>query len=217
MLASTSLILLHSFSSFASQAISTPVIFGDHFCVQGDVAALSQKLLQFDQYSKIPATQYSVKLLNAEIPLLRMVKSQYKKIENGFQTNYLVWLVLQPTNLEDASQYPRFLLSCNPQSFGSSFQMNCQLQKDKQHYGLEDLNISIQMMQGLASAKTGECSEHEVSMQVQISIQSNASEVLNIKQAVLKPAGPLGSLLEPLFNEQEFFKNYFLNLYRSFF
>ena len=201
-------ILTLALSFFASRSDAT--VITEHQCVDSTPKAVHQLFTQYDQYSKLPGAQYSVSLAGVEVPLMRWVKSQAKVIsESSTQSENYVWTVLQPVNLTDASLYPRFLLDCKVEWQGQSgFRQLCSMMKDKQHFALDDLRIRVD-----AATGSSKCKASETGIDIEIELIANSKQVGQIKSVVLAPAGILAPLIEPLFNEEAFFKNYFHFVY----
>jgi hypothetical protein len=200
------LILCAFFSSTRSQA----TVITEHQCVDSSPKAVHKLFTQYDQYSKLPGAEYSVSLAGVEVPLMHWVKSQAKLIsESATQSENYVWTVLQPVNLTDSTLYPRFLLDCKVEWQGQSgFRQICSLMKDKQHFALDDFQIRVE-----AATGSSKCKANETGIDIHIELIANSKQVGQIKSAVLAPAGILAPLIEPLFNEEAFFKNYFHYVY----
>jgi hypothetical protein len=186
------------------------VEIAEHHCVDAKPEAVHTLFTRYGDYATMPGSAYTVGLAGAQVDLIRMIKSQAKKVsESGRDSRNYVWIVLQPALVENSSVYPRFLLDCAVNwTDAASFKQNCGLMKEKQHYGLDDLSIAIDVKQGDAS-----CKPHETGIRLRISIVGNDREIAEIKKATLAPAGILAPLISALFNEDAFFRNYFRNIY----
>ena len=179
-------------------------------CVGSDTKAVHGVFTKYDQYSKMPGAEYSVSLAGVEMPLMRWVKSQAKVVsESASASEVYVWTVLQPVNLTQSSLYPRFLLDCKVEWQGQGgLRQDCSMLKDKQHFALDDILIRVDVSRGAQGCKTS-----ETGISIEIDLVANPSQVAQIKSAVLAPAGLLAPLIEPLFNEEAFFRNYFNFVY----
>jgi len=192
----------------ASNAMATHI--SEKQCVGSDPKAVHGVFTKYDQYSKMPGSEYSMSLAGVDVPLMRWVKSQAKMVsESASASEAYVWTVLQPVNLTESRLYPRFLLDCKVEWQGQGgFRQTCSMMKDKQHFALDDLRIAVEV-----SRATRGCKSSETGISIEIDLSANSSEVAQIKNAVLAPAGMLAPLIEPLFNEEAFFKNYFNFVY----
>jgi hypothetical protein len=180
-------------------------------CVPSNPKAVHGLFTRYDRYPSLPGAEYAVRLAGTQVPLMRWVKSQSKPVlETPERSHHYVWTVLQPVNLTDSALYPRFLLDCRVewQSGATGFRQECRMMREKQRFGLDDLQIQVQARSGDSS-----CKANETLIDIQVDLVSNPSEVSRIKAAVLGPAGFLAPLLEPLFNEEAFFQNYFRFVY----
>jgi hypothetical protein len=122
-------------------------------------------------------------------------------------------VVLQPVNLTNGSLYPRFLLDCKVEWSGSGkFKQLCSMMREKQHFGLDDLRITVDASAG-ASESANRCKPSETDVRIRVDLVANPAQVQQIKDAVLAPAGLLAPLIEKLFDEEGFFKSYFDFLY----
>jgi len=186
------------------------VEIAEHHCVEARTNSVHTLFTRYPDYATMPGSAYTVGLAGAKIDLIKMIKSQAKKVsESGRDSKNLVWIVLQPALVEDSKVYPRFLLDCSVNwSDLTSFKQNCALQKDKQHYGLDDLTIAIDVKE-----QDSTCKAHETGIRLRINITGNNKEIAEIKKATLAPAGVLAPLISALFDEEAFFRNYFRNIY----
>jgi hypothetical protein len=186
------------------------VEIAEHHCVEARANAVHTLFTRYSDYATMPGSAYTVGLAGAKVDLIKMIKSQAKKVsESGRDSKNLVWIVLQPALVEDSKVYPRFLLDCAVSwTDVSAFKQNCALQKDKQHYGLDDLTIAIEVKE-----QDSTCKPHETGIRLRINITGNEKEIAEIKKATLAPAGMLAPLISALFNEDAFFRNYFRNIY----
>jgi hypothetical protein len=186
------------------------VEIAEHHCVEARSSAVHTLFTRYSDYATMQGSAYSVGLAGTKIDLIKMIKSQAKKVsETGRDSKNLVWIVLQPALVEDSKVYPRFLLECSVAwSDLTSFKQNCALQKDKQHYGLDDLTIAIEVKEQDTS-----CKAHETGIRLRINIIGDNKEIAEIKKATLAPAGILAPLISALFDEEAFFRNYFRNIY----
>ena len=178
-------------------------------CVNSNLEAIQKLFTRYSEYSTMKGADYTIKLAGVEFPMIRMVKSQAKEIsKTNTNSETFIWIVLQPTNLTDANLYPRFLLNCKTQLQDRVFLQNCQLQKDKQKFGLNDMQIDLVATQNHPACKSG-----QTAVGIQVKTDMNKDHVEQIKLEVLKPAGALAPLVSKLFNEESFFGSYFNNLY----
>lgn len=179
-------------------------------CVPAGVKNVHTLFTRYSQYSSLPGSEYNMSLAGVDVTLMKMTKSQAKVVsQTDAKSQHYVWVVLQPVNLTEGSLYPRFLLDCGVEWIGSSrFKQNCALMRDKQHFGLDDLRISVEA----ASGGNG-CKASETDVRIRVTLQANTAQVKQIKDAVLAPAGILAPLIERMFDEEEFFKGYFDYLY----
>lgn len=196
------------FSILATEARAVEI--AEHHCVEARIDAVHTLFTRYPDYATMPGSAYTVGLAGAKIDLIKMIKSQAKRVsESGRDTKNLVWIVLQPALVEDSKFYPRFLLDCSVNwNDVSSFKQNCALQKEKQHYGLDDLTIAIDVKE-----QDTACKPHETGIRLRINITGNNKEISEIKKATLAPAGVLAPLISALFDEDAFFRNYFRNIY----
>jgi len=183
--------------------------FNKFECVDSKLDAIQKLFTRYGEYASMKGSEHSIKLAGAEFPMIRMVKSQAKEVSKSDSTSEnLVWIVLQPSNLTDSSLYPRFLLNCKTQVIENVFMQNCELQKEKQKFGLDEMTINL-----VATLNHPACKYGQTALGIQVKTQINKNHVEQIKLAVLKPAGILAPLVAKLFNEETFFSSYFNNLY----
>ena len=197
----TILALLWSVGAHASV-----VTIEEHHCVSASAAKTFQFLTDYNTYSSRPGAVYKIIGVDA----LKLTKSQRQSIKNDSTSrdDYL-WLVLQPLNLTDGKLYPRFLLRCNASwSNSTDFTQTCEMQKDKQHFGLDDFSLSVQ-----ASAQDSQCSSG-TGIQLQVILNGNSSDIQKIKDQAFKIAGPLAPMMDQLFNEESFFRSYYENTFK---
>ena len=177
-----------------------------HYCSHLNLSMLFSKFTRYDQYSKFQGSRYEMVLLGKSLPLLSMIKSQSKSIT---QESSYVWIVLQPMGVNEASLLPRFLLRCDSnQTQPSNINLDCNLQKNKTHFGIDDLSIHVTL-----NASDEKCGINQTGVSLQVNINGNKAEIDQVKAEVLKPAGALSGMIANLFNEDDFFKNYFQNFY----
>jgi hypothetical protein len=201
---------LLALSLFTVSRDARAVEIAEHHCVGAGVDAVHSLFTRYSEYATMPGAAYSVGLAGTKIDLIKMIKSQSKLVsQSGRDSRNFVWVVLQPALVEDSKVYPRFLLDCSVAwSDTSSFKQNCEMQKEKQHYGLDDLTIAIEVKEGDSA-----CKMRETGIRLRISITGNPKEIAEIKKATLAPAGILAPLISALFDENAFFRNYFRNIY----
>ena len=181
-------------------------------CVPSGVKNVHTLFTRYDQYASLPGSEYTMSLRGVDLTLMKMTKSQAKVVsQTDSSSQSYVWVVLQPVNLTNGSYYPRFLLDCRVNWLGvDGFKQTCAMMKDKQHYGLDDIRITVD-----ASSGTGGCKSSESDVRIRVNLEANRSQVKQIKDAVLAPAGILAPVIEQMFNEEEFFKGYFHFLYEE--
>jgi hypothetical protein len=179
-------------------------------CVPAGVKNVHTLFTRYDKYSSLPGSEYNMNLAGVDITLMKMTKSQAKVLTQTDQTSqHYVWVVLQPVNLTNGSLYPRFLLDCKVDWLSAErFKQSCGMMRDKQHFGLDELRISVE-----AAAAASGCRASETDVRIRVTLQANGKQVKQIKDAVLAPAGILAPLIEQMFDEEEFFKGYFDFLY----
>ena len=203
----TTLSLIASFLvSITSFADVTTI--DEHHCITASIDKVQKFFSDYNSYSSLPGSTYSIMGIQA----ISMVKSQSSVAsETSTSKEALAWIVLQPLNITDPTLYPRFLLKCNEKWNGtSSYIQQCDLQSDKQHFGLDTLSTTIS-----GHSPDSSCSPNELGIQVHVVLNPNSSQVQQIKDAALAPAGILKPIIEKLFNEDSFFKSYFHNVYDS--
>ena len=193
---------------FMTTAKATETVITEHRCVTASSKKIHAFFTDYDHYSTLPGATYRLLGMSA----IRMVKSQCRWLTQTEQNDEaLVWIVFQPLNLTDSSLYPRLLMNCKTNWLNaSSFTQDCHLQKDKQHYGLNDLSIAIHTQE-----EDGECAANQSGVQIEIHLDSNSEEVQRIKTEALKPAGVLSSVIKKLFHEDSFFKGYYQSVYHQ--
>ena len=198
--------LFASLTSFASNSE-----FNKQECVKSDLNTIQTLFTRYNDYATMPGSNYSIDLAGVNFPMLKMTKSQSKQLSAN---ESMVWIVLQPTNLTDASLYPKFLLNCKIDRNQSQqyFKQNCKLVQDKPHFGIQDMNIEV-----YSNRNSKNCKSDETNLYISVKINTNSNEVAKIKQKVLEPAGPLAPVISDLFNESIFFQNYFDYLYTEWF
>ena len=199
---------LFIFSGSKSHAGETSI--SEHHCAPAAVQGVHTLFTRYNDYSRMPGAAYSVNLAGVDVDLIRMVKSQAKPVSTtGRDSRNLVWMVLQPALVEDGNLYPRFLLDCTVKWKGESrFDQICALQKDKQHFGLDDLTMSVRVIQGEKG-----CPSNQSGIQIDVKMVSNPGQIERIKEGALGPAGMLAPLISVLFDEDSFFRDYFHFIY----
>lgn len=183
--------------------------FNKFECVSSNLESIQKLFTRYGEYSTMKGSDYVINLAGTEFPMIRMVKSQAKEIsKTETASENFIWIVLQPSNLTDSTLYPRFLLNCKTQINEKIFLQNCELQKEKQKFGLDEMTINL-----VATLNHPGCKPGQTALGIQVKTQINKDQVEQIKLAVLKPAGILAPLVSKLFNEESFFSSYFNHLY----
>ena len=194
-------------------ARAAKVVIHDTRCVTAPSQRVHDMMTDYEGYVKLPGAKYEMKIAHVgKLPLLTMVKSQSRyTARDARETDAKVWVVLQPTNLTDAAYYPRFLLHCVSHHEGErNFTHTCALEAEKPHYGLDGFNSTLE-----ATADAPSCEKGQLRLEYTLTLTSNDSHVEEIKKKVVEPAGLLGPILAKLFNEETFFRGYYLNFYES--
>lgn len=183
-------------------------------CVPSGVKNVNGLFTRYDQYASLSGSEYSMGLAGVDVTLMKMTKSQAKVVlQTDTASRHYVWVVLQPVNLTNGSLYPRFLLDCKVDwSGGTRFRQLCNMMREKQHFGLDDLRITVEAVAGGADSGNA-CKPSETDVKIRVILEANPAHVQRIKDAVLAPAGILAPLIEKLFDEEGFFKSYFDFLY----
>ncbi len=192
------------------RAVAGETSISEHHCAPASIQGVHTLFTKYNEYSRMPGAAYTVDLAGVEVELIRMVKSQAKLVSStGKDSRNNVWMVLQPALVEDGALYPRFLLDCGVKWTGSNrFDQLCTLQKDKQHFGLDDLKMSVRAIQGEKG-----CGANQTGIQIDVKMVSNPAHVERIKTGALGAAGVLAPLLSVLFDEDSFFREYFSFIY----
>lgn len=197
-------LLLGSLSQAGETSIS------EHHCAPASIQSVHALFTKYNEYSRMPGAVYSVNLAGVDVDLIRMTKSQAKPVSSsGLDSRNLVWMVLQPALVDDGNLYPRFLLDCTVKWTGNTrFDQGCALQKDKQHFGLDDLKMNVRVIQGEKG-----CGQNQSGIQIDVRMVSNPRQVEQIKEGALGAAGVLAPLISVLFDEDSFFREYFHFIY----
>lgn len=177
-----------------------------HHCTRTSQSELVSELTNYDQYYRYSGSSYEMSILGTSLPLLSMIKSQSKLMSPG---SSVVWIVLQPMGVSQAELMPRFLLKCDSAQVSSgAAKISCSMLKSKTHFGVDDLNIQVTV-----DSNDSKCGAGKTGVNVHVNLSGNKAEIEQVKAEVLKPAGPFKGILSSLFNEDDFFKNYFENFY----
>lgn len=194
-----------AFGAFAGETS-----ISEHHCAPASIQNVHTLFTRYNDYSRMPGAAYTVNLAGVDVELIRMVKSQAKLVSStGQDSRNNVWMVLQPALVEEGTLYPRFLLDCSVKWTGANrFDQLCALQKDKQHFGLDDLRMSVRVIQGEKG-----CGANQSGIQIDVKMVSNPVHVERIKAGALGAAGVLAPLLSVLFDEDSFFREYFHYIY----
>ena len=203
-------LVLGGFGSIGGIAPVEAAQISEHHCVKASVDQVYGLFTRYDQYSKMRGAEYQVGMAGVNVTLISMVKSQAKVVsQNGRDGETLVWIVLQPALVSDASLYPRFLLDCKVKGAGpDAFSQECLMQKDKQHFGLDDLQIRIGV-----NARDSRCTQGQSGIQIDVGLAGNPGQIDQIKRSSLGAAGMLAPVLGALFDEDAFFRSYFSYIY----
>jgi hypothetical protein len=198
-------------AAFSTAAQGASVVIRDKRCLSASPARVHDVVVGYDRYSATPGAKYSVPVpLVGSMPMLAMIKSQSRFLTNNASgTDANVWVVLQPSTLSQAAYYPRFLIRCTSTPRGAGFQHVCREQRNVQHYGMDDFESTLDVVGGAS-----ECGGKTL-MTYELRLTSNDREVSEIKDAVLAPAGPLAAVIGGFFDEESFFRNYYLNFYNG--
>lgn len=211
--------LIAVLGTIAAQAssLAATVVITDTRCVPASIDRAHKWITNYEDYSnqsKIPGARYAIKLPVADqIPLLTMIKSQARfAIRSETRTDGFTWVVLQPTNLTDQNVYPKFLLHCTSSiDSPDHFSHKCSLDKTKPHYGLDDFQSTLE-----ANGASAICGSNKTMLTYRLTLESNTRDVDAIKNAATAPLGrTLGPAVASLFNEDRFFRSYYVNFYDS--
>lgn len=190
-----------------SHAQADPVRIRESYCSDASLSQIQSALTQYSSYSSQPGADYRIALLGKDLSLIRMIKSQSRLREDGQVSD--VWIVMQPAIVEEAALYPRFLLECKGQKVRTNmFEHRCFQQNHRQHFGLRSLEMNVQVIEG-----SKKCKASQTLVELTVNMEGEPNDISQIKGAVLKGAGVLEPLISPLFNVDQFFRNYFENLY----
>ena len=182
-------------------------------CVPASLTELFEILISYDKYSSLPGAQYDMHTsIMGDIRLLSMVKSQSQFTSQSAQnTDALLWLVLQPTNLTEAELYPRFLSRCVSVSDGDNkINHSCLMDATKQHFGINSFQSHLTIVDG-----DPKCAQGQALVSYQVQIDSNDADIDQIKDKVLGKAGILAPILKGMFNNEVFIRSYFENFYQK--
>lgn len=199
---------------FPLTANATIVTVDDSRCVDATISRVHEFITNYENYSKLPGARFEKSVPGfGTMPMLTMVKSQSRfSVQTASETDAFVWVVLQPTNVTDSTVYPRFLIHCSSAFDNAShFAHNCNLAQDKQHYGLANFTSSLQV-----TANAPDCAANQSRLVYRLVLESNSNEVLQIKKAATAMLGPvIGPIVAIFFNEETFFRSYYVNFYDS--
>lgn len=208
-------------SSRAALAIS--VVIEDDRCVKADATSIHASITDYAAYSRLPGARYELDLIAKTVNLLTMTKSQVRYAERtAAKTNALVYLELQPTNLQDGTVYPRFFLECSSKGGAGAFDHACRILQTPEYaswklnssapspYGLQGFDSTLEIRGNDAS-----CGSGKTRLRYRLILTGNTAQVGEIKAKVLEPASIFRKPLEALFNEDSFFKAYYENFYRG--
>ena len=206
--------LLLAIATLPLNAFAVTVTVDDSRCVDATVSRAHEFITNYENYSKLPGARYEKYVPGrGTMPMLTMVKSQARfTAQTAAQTDAFVWVVLQPTNVKDSSVYPRFLIHC-VSSFDSAkhFNHTCNLAQDKQHYGLANFVSSLQV-----TGNSPDCDANQSRLIYRLVLESNSEEVTQVKKAATSLLGPIiGPIVGFFFNEETFFRSYYVNFYDS--
>jgi hypothetical protein len=207
----------------AASASAETVVIRDSRCVRASAEAVHASITNYPAYASLPGAKYAIKLGAASIPLLRMTKAQAAySLREAAATKALVYVELQPTNLQDTGYYPRFFLDCSSDGKGSRFQHRCRLLPREEYaafrlkdaapsaYGLSDFRSTLSI-EGSSPA----CAEGRTRLEYELRLVGDSRQVEQIKQKVLEPAGALAGTLGRIFHEETFFRAYYENFYQG--
>ncbi len=208
------LLMILSLALAPNLAFAVNVTVDDSRCVDATISRAHEFITNYDNYSKLPGARFEKSVPGfGTMPMLTMVKSQSRfTAQTAAQTDALVWVVLQPTNVTDSKVYPRFLIHCTS-AFDSAahFTHACNLANEKQHFGLANFTSTLQV-----TANADDCAAGQSRLIYRLILESNAGEVTQIKKAATSLLGPIiGPIVAYFFNEETFFRSYYVNFYDS--
>jgi len=198
------------------------VTIPDKRCVDRGIQRVYDVTVDYRNYVNTPGATMAFDLALVKLPMLRMINSDTSK--SSAPSDSVVRVVMQPSNLQNYSFYPRFYMRCTA-SFVSSteFEHECkimpkQLMKQQNgsvkivydQYGMQDFHSTLRVVENSPECKSG-----RTLLDYKLVMTSNDAEVTEIKHEVLKPAGPLKQQIGALFDEESFFKNYYINFYNG--
>lgn len=198
-------------ASLSRPAAAAPIVIEESDCLKAAYPDASKYLLDYGRYSVSVGAAYRLELGGlGDLKLLEMIKSQSKDVSaSGGARESLVWIVLRPLNFADANLYPKMLLRCASQDTAGLLTLDCGLQKDKLHFGVQEFQSRVTL-----SLAGGGCHAGEIRIGYKVSLESDPAAVARIKAEAVKPyPAALAGILSSLFDEKVFFRNYFRNLY----
>lgn len=196
----------------------------DSRCVSASLQKVHDSITDYNNYTEIEGAKLSKKILIFNYPLLTMTKSQasyIKKLPN--ETDAIILVELQPTKLDNSRFYPQFILRCQSLwTSESEFSHACLLNKKARHYALKDFHSSLKV-----TKNSNICPQDRPTLlQYKLVLESDPVAVAEIREQVLglpKFSNELAeaarqeflSILETLYNEEEFYNTYYQNFYNG--
>ncbi len=202
------------------------------YCTYASLSSVYVLFADYAQYSVREGHRYGIPLL-PDTSLLNMSKSnvswlsQAPDLDLSHQpqpaaSRAVVLFNLQPKDLAER-YYAKFLTICSVTPDGAGFTQKCNLSTGRIYlddgsyydptlktYALKGFDSTIEVERSGSACATG-----QIQISVDVTIETNPNDMREIKDALKTSLGPLGGLVDKIFDENSFFNDYYSHVYET--
>ncbi|MFN8369686.1 MAG: hypothetical protein U0T83_03570 [Bacteriovoracaceae bacterium] len=213
-------ILTLSFLSL--NAFAKMTVIEDQKCLDVTSDLVGKALVDYGSYKNIDnQLKYDIEVLGLQLRFIDMIKSEpYTIMNNGEVSKTIVQFVFQALNLTKSELFPHFHLLCltNAKTVGR-FAQKCDLIEsyDKNGANIKLPRFAMKNFSSLIVAQDNSpsCPKGKTLLNYKVNIDTDDSEVYKIKMEVSMGFSPIARIIDKIFDESTFFRNYYVNFYEA--